>query len=213
MEEGILIKIGGELVKMEKVSYRVFRRINPKLNSKWLCYFDGRNYYRFPKETSLDKILEQAKLFLDQEMVYPANDFTKKFGFLGIYIYNNLLFFDDKDLPEILKVFRNSLKIYMKEDKIPFLLPNYNIEYKKENWQGKRRVMLTGKGKDFLSYWLMQVFQDTVKVLNCEAPDCQRIFIPTRKSSLTAQRFCSESCRGKTYNERKKKKILSKNLT
>lgn len=207
MREGILVKIGGELVKMKPVSYRVFRRINPKLNSEWLCYFDGRNYYKFPRETNLNKILEQAKLFLNQEMTFTANNFIREFGFLGVYIFNNTLYFKDKELPEILRIFKNAIKIYTEGEKIP-ILPDFNIEYKKR----ERENIVAGRGQDFLFYWLIQIIEGKVKILECEAPSCQKIFIPTRKSSLTAQRFCSETCRGKTYNE-KKKKILSKNLT
>lgn len=212
MREGLIIELGGEMVKMEQVGYRVFRRINPNSNNKWLCYFDGRNYYRFPKETNLNKILEQAKLFLNQEMTFTADNFNREFGFLGIYIYNNSLYFQDIELPEILRIFKNAIKIYTEGEKIP-ILPDFNIEYKKDDFRGKRRNIIVGKGRDFLFYWLIQIIEGKVKIRECEAPQCQKIFIPTRKSSSTAQRFCSESCRGKTYNERKKKKNLSKNLT
>lgn len=208
MREGLIVKIGGELIKMEKVSYKVFRRINPKLNSEWLCYFDGKNYFRFPKETNLSKILEQAKLFLRQEMVYTANNFNREFGFLGVYVYNNSLYFEDKDLPEIIRIFKNSLISYVKEDKI-LILPDFNIEYKREDFRGKRQNIITGRGKDFLFFWLTQVFESKVKVLECEAPNCKRIFIPYRESGQTASRFCSETCRGETYIE-KKKNILNK---
>lgn len=214
MQEGILVKIGGELVKMEKVSYRVFRRINPKLNSKWLCYYDGKHYFRFLKETHLDKILEQAKLFLNQELIYTANNFNREFGFLGIYIYNNSLYFEDKDLPEILEIFRISLKTYLEGDKIP-ILPGYNVSYEKRDFRGARQNVIVGKGKDFLFYWLTQIFESRVKILECENPNCERIFIPYKTidktaQSKTSQRFCSESCRGKTYYRkiREKNKVI-----
>ena len=203
MREGLIVKIGGELVEMKKVSYRIFRRIKPKLNSEWLCYFDGKHYFRFPKETNLDKILEQARLFLSQEMTFPANNFNREFGFLGVYIYNNALYFESKDLPEILTVFKNSLRTYIKEDKI-LILPDFNIEYKKEDFRGKRQNIIDGKGRDFLFFWLTQIFESKVKVLECEATNCKRIFIPYRKYGLTRSRFCSEDCRGKAYMGRKK---------
>lgn len=208
MREGTIIKIGGELLKMEKVSYKVFRRINPKLNSKWLCLFDGKNYYRFPKETNLKKLLEQAKLFLTQELEYSASNFNREFGFIPVYVFNNLLFFDNKEIPEILKVFRNSLKIYIEGDKIP-ILPDWTIEYKKKNFRGKRQNVIVGKGRDFLFFWLTEIFQDKVRVLECESPLCQRVFIPAKKGEgQTAQRFCSESCRDRAFQIRRDRKSV-----
>lgn len=211
MRKELIVKIGGELVKMEKVSYRIFRKIDTRGNSKWLCYFDGQNYYRFLKETNLIKISEQIKLFLAQEMTFVADNFCRDFGFWGIYFYNNSLRFKVEELPEILKSFKNALRTYIKEDRI-LILPDFDIEYKKEDFRGKRQNIITGRGRDFLFYWLTQVFEDRIKVLECEAPSCLKIFIPTRKSGKNRSRFCSENCRGKTYIERKKKKILSKIL-
>ena len=205
MRNEIIVKLGGELVKMEKISCQIARRIIPRKNSKWLSYFDGKNFFRFPKENNLEKILKQAKLFLEQELTYSANNFLPEFGFLGIYIYNNTLFFEERELPEMLKIFKNALRTYTIEDKI-IALPDWNIKFKRGEIKGERKNILIGSGKDFLLFWLGEVFEGKVKLLECERNQCQKIFIPASKGNgKNISRFCSEICRNTTYREKHKK--------
>jgi len=205
MEEGILVKIGGELVKMERVSCKIARRIIPRKGSKWLSYFDGKNFFRFPKENNLEKILKQAKLFLEQKLTYSSNNFLREFGFLGIYIYNNTLFFEERELPEMLKIFKSALRVYIREDKI-MALPEWNIEFKRGEIKGERKNVIIGTGKDFLLFWLGEVFESKVEILECERKQCQKIFIPAKKGEgKNVSRFCSEICRNTTYREKHKK--------
>lgn len=39
MIENKTIRIGNELLILEKISYKVFRKINPRKKGKYLCYF------------------------------------------------------------------------------------------------------------------------------------------------------------------------------
>lgn len=207
MKKEIIINVGGELVKMEKISFKIARRIIPRKDSKWLTYFDGKHFFRFPKENNLEKILKQTELFLSQELTYSAKKFLSEFGFLGIHIYNNSLLFEERGLPEMLKFFKNALRAYIRDDKI-FSLPDFNIEYRKDDFRGKRQNIIIGAGGDFLFFWLTQVFEEKVKLLECERKQCQKIFIPAKKGEgKNASRFCSEICRNTTYREKNKKLI------
>ncbi|MBA7534079.1 hypothetical protein ES705_26325 [subsurface metagenome] len=184
---------------MEKVSYKVFRKINPRKNGKYLCYFSpGEGYFKFKRKDSLPALKKQLDMFLEERTVYSEDDFVEDISFLPIYFYNNLLFFDAKDIPHDLKIWQNTLKLYIEGKEIhslAFLLMLGPIK-------GWKNPGLTGRGLDFLNYWLLKVIQHKVKVKVCSADDCEKIYIQSRSDS----EFCSESCRQRRIRERRKAK-------
>ena len=199
MIENKTIRIGSELLVLEKVSYKVFRKINPRKNGKYLCYFSpGEGYFKFKRKDSLPALKKQLDMFLEERTVYSEDDFVEDISFLPIYFYNNLLFFDAKDIPHDLKIWQNTLKLYIEGKEIhslAFLLMLGTIK-------GWKNPGLTGRGLDFLNYWLLKVIQHKVKVKVCSADDCEKIYIQSRSDS----EFCSESCRQRRIRERRKAK-------
>jgi len=202
MREGTLIRLGGELIKMQKVSHRFFRKINPrKKNGKWLVYWDGQHYYRFLRENNLPKLKKQILMFSEDKISFAASSFVRSFGFWGIYIYNSILLFEDKDIPKVLKNYRDFLKIYVTEKRISET-PDFTIKFRTEGIGDKRKDIVEAKGADFLLYWLTLVYQGKVKVFGCVANDCERFFIPAKNF----QKYCSDQCRCRIFETGKRER-------
>lgn len=201
MIENKTIRIGSESLILERVSYKVFRKINPRKKDKHLCYFSpGEGYFKFKRENSLPALKKQLDMFLEGKTVYSESDFIKDISFLPVYIYNNLSFFEDKSIPSDLKIWQSDLKSYIEREEIsdfPFNLILGPVK-------GWKKPGLIGKGLDFLYYWFFQVIQGKVKVKICSADDCEKIYIQSRSDS----EFCSEPCRQRRIRERRKAKKL-----
>ena len=199
------IRIGRELLALEKVSYKVFRKINPRKKGEYLCYFSpGEGYFKFKRENSLPALKKQLKMFLEKNTVYLENDFVNDISFIPVYFYNNLLLFDDESIPSDLKIWQSDLRSYIEREEIPDFPFNLILGPVK----GWKKPGLIGKGLDFLYYWLLQVIRGKVKVKVCSADDCEKIYIQSRSDS----EFCSEPCRQRRIRERRKAK-KSKNRT
>lgn len=197
MIENKTIRIGNGSLILERVSYKIFRKINPRKNGKYLCYFSpGEGYYRIKRENSLLALKKQLDIFLEKKTAYLEDDFVKDISFLPIYFYNNLLFFNAKDIPHDLKIWQNTLKLYIEGKEIPgfsFLLMLSPVK-------GWKKPGLTGRGLDFLYYWLLKVIQHKVKVKVCSADDCERLYIESKGD----QKYCSEQCLQRSMKRRKK---------
>lgn len=196
MIENKTIRIGNESLILKKVSWKVFRKINPRKIGKYLCYFSpGEGYYRFKRENSLPALKKQLKMFLEKRTAYLEDDFVKDISFLPIYIYNNLLFFNAKEIPHDLKIWQRTLRSYIEGKEIPvltFLLTLGPIK-------GWKKPGLTGRGLDFLNYWLLKVIQHKVKVRICSAPDCERLYIESKGD----QKYCSDQCLQRSLRRKK----------
>ena len=201
MIENKTIRIGNGSLILERVSYKVFRKINPRKNGKYLCYFSpGEGYYRIKRENSLPALKKQLDMFLEKHTVYSEDNFIKDISFLPVYIYNNLLFFEDKSTPFELRIWQHFFSSYLESREIPTISFNLTLAPIK----GWKKPGLTGRGLDFLYYWFFQVIQGKVKVKICSADDCEKIYIQSRSDS----EFCSEPCRQRRIRERRKAKKL-----
>lgn len=197
--------VGDEKILLQKISQKEWRKINPK-NSKYLGYFSPDyprgKYYKFPKKENLSKILKHIKLYCDQEFTFETESFVRKISFIPCYIYNNLLLFADKEIPQDILIWKNNLKNIL-EKKNPAVLPfptdqlkHFLIDRKQE-----RVGALQGKGIAFLNYWNLEIVASRANIKSCSLSGCNRIFIQSRRR---IQKYCSESCRQKSYYERTK---------
>ncbi|MBA7490839.1 hypothetical protein ES702_01382 [subsurface metagenome] len=197
MIENKTIRIGSESLILEKISHKVFRKINPRKKGKYLCYFSpGEGYYRIKRENSLPALKKQLNTFLEKRTVYSEDDFIKDISFLPVYIYNNLLFFEDKSIPFELRTWQHFFRSYLESREIPTISFNLILAPIK----GWKKSGLTGKGLDFLYYWLLQVVRGKVKVKVCSADDCKRLYIESKGD----QKYCSEQCLQRSLKRRKK---------
>lgn len=206
LKNALFLRIGGKFLPMERISYKIFRSINPRKEGKYLAYFcPGEGYYRIRRENSLPALKKQMKIFLDQKMTFSDTDFLKQIKFIGAYFYNNLLLFEEKDIPLSLKTWRLALRNFLTGEEIP-ILPAYTLKNRTTNFRGKRQNILTGNGKNFLYYWLGKVLEGEVKIRLCQADGCERAYIESKGD----QKYCSEQCRHKFFEakKRKREKIL-----
>lgn len=208
MKEKLILRIGGDLVMLKPISFREFRRLHLKKNSKYLCYWDSQNYYKIRKENALPKIKKQIILFCKQELTIPEETFTQKMGFLPVYFYNNILLLNG-DIPEIIKAWFLTLNSFLndvKDIKLPtplgiryILIDKMGISKK-----GQRETAFVGHGSAMLNLWLFRVIEGKISVKLCELDSCERIFMPSRSD----QRFCSEPHRAKACKIRNKIKKI-----
>lgn len=197
MIENKTIRIGKELLILEKISYKVFRKINPRKKGKYLCYFSpGEGYYRIKRENSLPALKKQLNMFLEKRTVYSEDDFIKDISFLPVYIYNNLSFFEDESVPLELRAWQQSFRSYLESREVPTISFNLTLAPIK----GWKKSGLTGRGLDFLYYWLLQIVRGKVKVKVCSADDCKRLYIESKGD----QKYCSEQCLQRSLKRRKK---------
>jgi len=197
MTENKTIRIGSELLVLEKVSYKVFRKINPRKNGKYLCYFSpGEGYFKFKRKNSLLALKKQLDMFLEERTVYSENDFVKDISFLPIYFYNNLLLLEDKSTPPDIKAWQLFFRTYLESGETHAISFNLKLALIK----GWEKSSLIGKGLDFLYYWLLQVVRGKVKVKVCFADDCKRLYIESKGD----QKYCSEQCMQRSLKRRKK---------
>ena len=197
MIENKTIRIGSELLALEKVSYKVFRKINPRKNGIYLCYFSpGEGYFKFKRKNSLPALKKQLDMFLEERTVYSESDFIKDISFLPVYFYNNLLLFEDKSTPPDIKTWQLFFRSYLESKEIPTISFNLTLGPVK----GWKKPGLIGQGLDFLYYWFSQVMQDKVKVKVCSADDCERLYIESKGD----QKYCSEQCLQRSLKRRKK---------
>ena len=197
MVENKKVRIGSESLILERVSYKVFRKINPRKNGKYLCYFSpGEGYFKFKRENSLPALKKQLEIFLEKRTVYSEDDFIKDISFLPVYFYNNLSFFEDKNIPFELRAWQHFFRTYLESREIPAISFNLTLAPIK----GWEKSGLIGKGLDFLYYWLLQVVRGKVKVKVCSADDCKRLYIESKGD----QKYCSEQCLQRSLKRRKK---------
>lgn len=207
LKDAIFLRVGGKYLTMEPISYQEFRSINPRKEGKYLAYFcPGEGYYRIRRENSLPALRKQMRIFLDQKMTFSDANFLKQIKFIGAYFYNNLLLFEEKDIPLDLKNWRLALRNFLTGKEIP-ILPSYNLENKITDFNGKRQNILIGSGLNFLYYWLGFVLEEVVKLRLCQADGCERVYIESKGD----QKYCSEQCRQKFFQDKKRKreKILA----
>lgn len=210
MKEEKILVVGGVNLMLQKITQKEWRTISPN-DSRYLGYFSPDyprgKYYKFPKKENLPKILKQIKLYCDQNFTFETENFIKKISFIPCYIYNNLLFFTDKEIPRDILDWRNDLKNIL-EKKDPSLLSFPTDELKHIFIdRGQERVgALEGKGIAFLNYWNLEIVAGRAKVGLCFLSGCNRIFIESRRK---IQKYCSEYCRNKSYYDRaiRKKKL------
>jgi len=197
MIENKVIRIGSESLTLERVSYKVFRKINPRKKGKYLCYFSpGEGYFKFKRENSLPALKKQLNMFLEKRTVYSEDDFIKDISFIPVYLYNNLLLFEDENIPLDIKTWQLFFRSYLETREIPTISFNLTLGPIK----GQKKSGLIGKGLDFLYYWLLQVIQGKVKVKVCSADDCKRLYIESKGD----QKYCSEQCLQRSLKRRKK---------
>ena len=206
MEEEKILIVGGVDLMPIISNYEEFRRTNLVKNNKYLVYYDGANYWKIDKKIGLPAIKKQIEKFIIEDRIFKEDNFGEGIGFIPVLFYNSLIEF--KEIPAKIIIWFKALKSFLKEGET-IELPAYSLEHKYIS-QGTRKVaILKGAGLDFLYDWLNRVFTRKIRIRVCEADWCKRIFIPSRKD----QRFCSETCRGKTYRNKNNDKIYVKNLT
>lgn len=197
MTENKVVRIGNESLILKKISYKVFRKINPRKKSKYLCYFSpGEGYFKFKRENSLPALKKQLKMFLEKNTVYLENDFVNDISFIPVYFYNNLLLFKDKSIPPDIKTWQLFFRTYLESGEIHTISFNLILGPVK----GQKKNGLIGKGLDLLYYWFLQVILGKVKVKICSAEDCERIYIESKGD----QKYCSEQCLQRSLKRRKR---------
>lgn len=206
LKNALFLRVGKEYLPMEKISYKEFRKINPRKKGKYLCYFSpGEGYFRIKRENSLPALKKQMEMFLSRKITYSEVNFLKQIRFIGAYFYNNLLMFEEKDVPRELKKWRLTLRNFLTGKKLP-TLPSYNLEHKITDFRGKRQNILIGSGLNFLYYWLGFVLEGEIGLKLCQAEGCERVYIQSKGD----QKYCSEQCRQRSFQtkKRKREKIL-----
>jgi len=203
-EEKTLLVGGMDLMLKPKISnFEEFRRTNFVRDNKYLIYYDGANYWKIDKEIGLPAIGKQIEKFITGDNTFREENFDKGIGFIPILFYNSLIEF--KEIPAKIGVWFKALESFLKDGET-VELPSYSLEHKYISRGTQRIAVLRGTGLDFFYDWLNRVYAEKIRIKVCEAEFCNRIFIPSRKD----QRFCSETCRGKTYLERKKELLNKK---
>jgi len=142
LKDALFLQIGGKYLPMERISYKIFRSINPRKEGKYLAYFcpgKGEGYYRIKRENSLPALRKQMRMFLDQKMTFSDNDFLKQIKFIGAYFYNNLLLFEERDILIDLKTWRLALRNFLTGKEIP-LLPAFIWSIKSLILEEKDRI-------------------------------------------------------------------------
>lgn len=214
MKERIIVKIGGDLLMLKPISYRIFRRLHLAKNSKYLCYYDGGKYYKLRKEKGLPAIRKQIIHYCDREVTIPQETFMRKMGFIPIYLYNQVLLLDD--IPMEIKSWFLALNSFLNGGKGINLPSSLGIKYVLIDKigirnKGQRETALVGKGSAMLNLWLFKVMEGEIVVKVCEELTCSRIFIPSRGGSgKTSQRFCSDVHRRKALERKYKAKYVFK---
>lgn len=184
---------------LEPISYKIFRSIDHK-KGKYLCYFSpGLGYFRIKKATAYDALKKQVHKFFEQRLILKEEGFEKSFRFIPVYIYNSILNLKKEDIIKPVAIWKMAVDLILEKRPIK-LLGSLNYEIvSKDKRLGTR---IRGTGKAFLYLWLRSVIANRVKFRRCQAPGCDRVFIP----SMNSQIFCSENCRH-TFYYRKKKDI------
>lgn len=198
--------IGGKPMFLEKIDYKTFRSINHK-KGKYLCYFSpGIGYFRLRKATAYNSLKKQIHKFFEQRLILKEEGFEKSFSFTPVYIYNSILNLKEKDIAKPLAIWKMAVDLILEKKPIRLLGDlNYEIVSKDK----KLGTRIRGSGQSFLYLWLRSVINNKVKLRLCQAPGCDRVFIPSKND----QKFCSEQCRiinfwAKRKKEKKEEKIL-----
>ncbi len=195
--------IGGKPMFLEKVNYETFRSINHK-KGKYLCYYSpGLGYFRLKKATAYGALKKQIHKFFEQKLTLKEGGFEKAFSFTPIYIYNSILNLKGEDIAKTLAVWKMAVDLILEQRPIKLL---GSLDYEIISKDKKLGTRIRGTGKAFLYLWLRSVIADKVKLRRCQAPGCDRVFIPSKND----QKFCSEQCRQVKY--RRKKVIEEKSL-
>ena len=201
MKEEKILKVGGVDLMPIISNYEEFRRTNLVRNNKYLIYYDGKNYWKIDKKIGLPAIKKQIERFITGVNTFRENNFKIGISFIPVLFRNSLVEF--KEIPDKIKIWFTALETFLKTGEIREL-PAYFLEHKFINQGSQKIAILEGSGLSFLYDWLNRVYAGEIKIRVCEAEFCNRLFIPSRPE----QRFCSESCREKTY-----RKHYIKNLT
>lgn len=206
MREERTLLLGNKRILLKKITYKEWRKINPKTN-EYIGYFSPDHsrgsYYKFLRRGNLPKILEQIKLYCSQDFTFETESFIKKISFIPCYFYDNLLSFKDEEIPKDILIWRKNLKAILEKKFLP-VLP-FPVNQLKHILIDQKRS-LQGKGIAFLNYWTLEVVSGRAKVGLCSSFDCDRIFSQSRKD----QEYCSEYCRAKSLQLKNRRKTLNK---
>ncbi len=206
LENSLTLIIGGRPMFLEKINYKTFRSIDHK-KGKYLCYFSpGVGYFRLKKTTAYGALKKQIYNFFEHYIVLREEGFEKAFSFTPVYIYNSILNLKNKDIIKPVAIWKTAVDLILEQKPIK-LLGDLNYEIVSKN--SKLGTRIRGSGKAFLYLWLRSVIANRVKLRRCQAPNCDRVFIP----SMNSQIFCSENCRHDSYYRLKTKKIREKALS
>lgn len=204
--DSLTLTIGGKPMFLEKIDYKTFRSINHK-KGKYLCYYSpGMGYFRIKKTMARNALKKQIHTFFEQRMILKEEGFEKTFSFTPAYVYNSILNLKDEDIIRPLAIWKVAVDLILEKKPIKLLGDlNYEIVSKDK----KLGTRIKGTGKAFLYLWLRSVIANRVKLRRCQAPGCDRVFIPSKND----QKFCSERCRiinfwAKKKKEKKEEKIL-----
>ncbi len=209
MKEDHIEIIGGEKIIMEKITYKEFRKIHP-YKSKWLTFFaPGEGYFRFEKEGTLNARIRQISDLWNRDMQFREDRFIRGFSGLALYIYNQILTWPEKKQKEIpFSQWKRAINRALDNGMTEFerhKIEKTNIEKTFRNEGRKIISYWKSKTENLLYVWLSYVVKGDITLQRCNAPDCDRIFIPSQKDNI----WCTERCRNmvnqKKYRQRKKK--------
>jgi len=190
--------IGGKPMFLEKIGYKTFRSIDHK-KGKYLCYFSpGLGYFRMRKATAYGALKEQIHKFFEQKLTLKEEGFEKAFSFTPVYIYNAILNLKEKDIAKPLALWKIAMDLILEQRPIKLL---GSLHYEIISKNKKLGTTIRGTGKAFLYMWLRSVIANRIKLRRCQAPGCDRVFIP----SINSQIFCSEQCRQINFRVKRKK--------
>lgn len=196
--------IGGKPMFLEKINYKTFRSMNHK-KGKYLCYFSpGLGYFRMEKTTVYGALKKQIHKFFEQKLTLKEEGFEKAFSFTPVYIYNSILSLKGEDTAKPLAKWKMAVDLILEQRPIKLL---GFLDYEIISRDKRLGTRIRGTGKAFLYLWLRSVIANRIKLRRCQAPDCDRVFIP----SMNSQIFCSEQCRQINFRvKRKKEEVLQK---
>lgn len=188
---------------LEKIDFKTFRSIDHR-KGKYLCYFSpGIGYFRLKKTIAYGALKKQIHKFFEQKLTLKEEGFERSFSFTPVYIYNSILNLKREDIARPVSIWKMAVDLILEQKPIK-LLGDLNYEIVSKN--KKLGTRIRGTGKAFLYLWLRSVIANRVKLRRCQAPGCDRVFIP----SMNSQIFCSDNCR---YIKYRKKKELRERIS